>query len=251
MDEKVTHKIFGDGIVKNIYQGIIEIAFGDIVKKFQFPKAFDSFLVTDDSDLISLIEETRKTASTQENLIQSSPRSDKTMNTVGKYNNKKTNVHFFTKDICSPLVGDRAQNILVNSETEMFELIGYMAKPGRISSIEAEVPKDGRDEMFEKLFPGQIYRPIEISDTPSGMPNKIGPQFRINFADVSNCPTALKNNMGKGNGSCVGRINKSKFVIDIVQNYGFRFGNLQDISAIRKIAEEKGYLNAFEKGYQR
>ena len=88
----------------------------------------------------------------------------------------------------NPLVGDRSQTISVRSEAEMFELVGYMATPGRVSSFEAEVPKDGRDVLFEKLFPGQPYRPIELGSTPSGMPNKLSPSFRINFANLRNCP---------------------------------------------------------------
>lgn len=55
--------------------------------------------------------------------------------------------------------------------------------------------------------------------------------------------------MRVGNGSCVGRINKSRFVVDLVQFYGFRFGKNQDVPAIRKIAEDNGYLEEFEKGY--
>ncbi len=36
----VWHKAFGDGIVSNIYDDIIEVAFGKVKKKFQFPGAF-------------------------------------------------------------------------------------------------------------------------------------------------------------------------------------------------------------------
>ena len=42
----------------------------------------------------------------------------------------------------NPLIGARAQGINICSEEEMFENVGYMATPGRINSIEAEVPKD-------------------------------------------------------------------------------------------------------------
>lgn len=130
--------------------------------------------------------------------------------------------------------------------------LSYIASPGRVSSFEAEVPRDGRDETFESLFPGQKYRPIEMGETPSGMPNKLSPQFRINFSNLRNCPDILLKNMGKGNGpSCIGRINKSKFVIDLVQNYGFRFGSEQNISDIRSIAEKRGFLEEFENGYKR
>ena len=101
------------------------------------------------------------------------------------------------------------------------------------------------------MFPNQTYRPIELGYTPSGMPNKMSPQFRVNFGDLSNCPEVLKSNMGKGNGACVGRINKSKFVLTIVQRYGFRFGDLQDAAAIRKNAVDRGFAEAFDRGYFR
>ena len=36
---------------------------------------------------------------------------------------------------------------------------------------------------------------------------------------------------------------------DLVQFYGFHFGRHQDVATIRKIAEDNGYLEEFEKGY--
>ena len=36
----VWHKAFGKGIVSDIYDDIIEVAFGNVKKKFQFPGAF-------------------------------------------------------------------------------------------------------------------------------------------------------------------------------------------------------------------
>ena len=251
MSMLVKHKSYGEGTVRCIENGFIEIAFGETIKKFQFPKAFGPFLVTEDPDLLQKIEqakaeEEKKKAEKTETVAKP------TLSTESiKKNDMPAAYKPFNRSINSPLVGDRAQNISVRSENEMFELVGYMATPGRVSSIEAEVPRDGRDETFEKMFPGQTYRPIETGYTPSGMPNKLSPQFRINFANLENCPDTLRNNMGKGNGSCVGRINKSKFVIEIVQNYGFKFGDRQDIAAIRAIAEKKGHLEAFEKGYRR
>ena len=105
----------------------------------------------------------------------------------------------------SCLVGPRAESISMSCE-QWFEVVGYMARPGRVSSFEAEIPKDGRDKVFEKLFPGQVYRPIELGDTPSGLPNKLGAQFRINFANLDNCPAVLNDSIRAGNGGCVGRI---------------------------------------------
>jgi len=248
---KVKHKAFGEGTVKSITDGYIEIDFNGQIKKFMFPKAFEGFLTTGDEELLQKIASAKEKvdqeakAAAEKKVVAATPIS--TVSPVRPQSFSRSYSH----DINHPLVGERAQTITVSSEDEMFELVGYMASPNRVSSFEAEVPKDGRDETFEKLFPGQTYRPIEMGDTPSGMPNKLSPQFRINFSDLSNCPERLLSNMGKGTGSCVGRINKSKFVIDLVQNYGFRFGDWQDVSAIRAIAQKRGYIEAFERGYGR
>ena len=49
----------------------------------------------------------------------------------------------------SILLGDRAQTIHFKTYADLFEAIGYMATPGRVSSVEAEIPTDGRDTDFE------------------------------------------------------------------------------------------------------
>lgn len=253
----VRHKTFGEGTVNSVADGYIEIDFSGQVKKFLFPKAFEAFLMTEDKDLLQKITEAKLIAEAKEKAAKEAKAAAEkevsvstpiyTSPAKGSYTYSRSYDH----SVSHPLVGERAQTIDVGSEEEMFELVGYMAAPYRVSSFEAEVPKDGRDETFEKLFPGQTYRPIELGDTPSGMPNKLSPQFRINFSDLSNCPDILRKNMGKGTGSCVGRINKSKFVIDLVQNYGFRFGDWQDRDAIRKIAIKRGCVEAFDRGYLR
>lgn len=252
MEEKVRHKTFGEGYVKNIKNGIIEISFGVGIKKFQFPKAFEMFLTTDNLELKAKIAEAKQKTIIQEKVQEQKKAEDqRSQNTVSREFHERRTSYDRSYSVSGPLIGDRAQTIDVRSREELFEIIGYMAAPGRVSSFEAEVPKDGRDKTFEMMFPGQTYRPIETGDTPSGLPNKLGPQFRINFATLRNCPELLKKNMGKGNGSCVGRINKSKFVIDMVQNYGFRFGDRQDCEAIRNIAASQGFIDAFERGYSR
>ena len=251
---KVKHGKFGAGTVLNIKDGIIELDFAGANKKFQFPQAFEKFLKTDDDDLLELIEKEKV-------LVKPKTILPLANNPISKEAKKKMPVGFAghtphtswtnSSDSSHHLVGDRAQSLPIHSEEEMFEVVGYMARPGRVNSIEAEVPKDGRDKIFEEMFPNQTYRPIELGYTPSGMPNKMSPQFRVNFGDLSNCPEVLKSNMGKGNGACVGRINKSKFVLTIVQRYGFRFGDLQDAAAIRKNAVDRGFAEAFDRGYFR
>ena len=249
---RVRHKSYGDGIVKNINGSIIEVAFGEVVKKFQFPKAFGMFLTTQDQELQEKVDAANKELTSQQKAVEPKKTwESQSGQSYSSYSGSRGSDYSSSYSANSPLVGDRAQTISLRSREELFEIIGYMSTPGRVSSFEAEVPKDGRDEAFERLFPGQKYRPIETGDTPSGLPNKLGPQFRINFANLRNCPDILRKNMGKGNGSCVGRINKSKFVIDMVQNYGFRFGEWQDRDAIRSIAIKQGYVEAFDRGYSR
>ena len=228
MTMKVLHKTYGVGYVNSISDSIIEVKIGSHLKRMQFPKTFDGFLKTDDIELLRIISEAKKIDS-QEDIkepIITHVTPIVTINTPRKYSTP------IEMNICNPLLGEKAQTIPVSSEEEMFELAGYIATLGRVGSIEAEVPKDGRDDVFKRLFPGQTDRPIELKNTPGGLPNKLSLQFRINFCNLRNCPNLHIINMGKGNGSCIGRINKSKFVIYIVQNYRFRFGNTQNVSAI-------------------
>ena len=239
---KVTHKTLGAGIFIGFKGEYVIVEFGKEKKQFAL-KTFLNFFTVYDDELKRKIEKVQTSVEVPApRVVPSTPQPQ-----VPNLTRYVSQTHISKAPL--PLLGPRSQTILFASDAELFEAIGYMARPGRVSSIEAEVPKDGRDDTFEALFPGQKYRPIELGDTPSGLPNKLSPQFRINFASVRNCPKTLKANMGAGNGGCVARINKSSFVMDMVQIYGFRFGDSQNVSAIRKIAEARGRLSDFERGY--
>lgn len=241
----VNHHIHGHGVVVKVQNGYATVRFGTVEKMFAV-KGFEKYFDIEDKDFQKIVDRANgATPTTQSNAGASTPAPVSTPSKqIPVYYD-----HSRTVGSASSLLGPRSQTISVPTENLMFEIVGYMARPGRISSIEAEVPTDGRDDLFERLFPGQTYRPITMSYTPSGMPNKLSPQFRINFSDLRNCPQVLKANMGAGNGGCVGRINKSRFVLTIVENYGFRFGDWQNTSAIHNIAAERGYLEDFERGY--
>ncbi len=236
----VTHKAYGDGVVKEIEKGFATVSFANGEKKFLL-KGFDSFFKYEDSEFAAIISEANRPVPAPTPASSPTPVSKPAKQSTLAYSPH-------TNEISNVLLGPRSQTIPIYNEHQMFEIVGYLAAPGRIKTIEAEVPVDGRDKVFEKLFPGQIYRPIQMADTPSGMPNKLSPQFRINLANIRNCPDILKKNMGAGNARCVARINKSLFVITMVQHYGFRFGDKQDFAAIKAIAENKGFLADFEKG---
>lgn len=249
---RVKHKTFGEGIVTEINPDSIKVQFGNQTKTFQFPQAFGPFLVTEDKELLEQIHNQENNVLNRESKTKSNVDQNDFSVPLSHPQLQRTTLFQGQNAFDSEsLLGSRAQSINFNSESELFECIGYIANSNHVSSFEAEVPKDGRNQIFERLYPGQKYRPIEMGYTPSGMPNKISSQFRINFIDLRNCPTTLKGNMGKGNGGCVGRINKSKFVLELVNHYGFRFGDRQDINCIRAIAQKSGYLREFEKGYRR
>ena len=69
---------------------------------------------------------------------------------------------------------------------------------------------------------------------------------------MTNCPSILKPAIGKGLGKAiVGRINRSKFVVQLVHYFGFQFGDTQNVSAIKNIVAGYGYTKAFNRGYNR
>lgn len=248
---RVKHKTFGDGIVTEMNSDSVTVQFANQIKTFQFPQAFGPFLVTEDKEFIEQIQNLKNNISNKDLETKNDAFPNNFSVHLG-YPKSQCTTFFHGQNVSDgeSLLGSRAQSIEFDSESERFECIGYIANSRHVSSFEAEVPKDGRNQLFERLYPGQKYRPIEMGYTPSGMPNKISSQFRINFIDLRNCPTKLKINMGKGNGGCVGRINKSRFVLELVQNYGFRFGDRQEVDCIRAIARKFGYLKEFEKGYR-
>jgi hypothetical protein len=242
----VKHKTFGEGKYVNIYGHYIEIQFVDGLKKFMFPNAFDNnMLETDDPWLINKIRQALNAVGKQHHV----PR------TVVSASSPRPNSKEVVRKIqafSSSFIGDRSGFIDFNSDDELFEVVGYLAKPGRLAGIWAEIPSDDREADFKRLFPRQPYMPITMTTTPSGRPSKFSPQFRINLANITNCPDILIPAIGKGLGSSiVGRINKSKFVVQLVHFFGFQFGDMQNISAIKNKVAEYGYTRAFNRGYNR
>lgn len=244
---KVLHKAYGEGVVTGINGDYISVQFSNGTEKDFQLAGFDKFFSFEDKELAEKVETAtkEKTKSTINSFSGQHGRTVEIRRTVPK---RESSV--YQSDISSMLLGPRSETIYVKNDSQMFELVGYIAAPGRVKSFEAEVPKDGRDKIFEEHFPGQIYRPIELGYTPSGMPNKVAPQFRINFMNTDNCPEALKTCLRAGNSSCVARINRSRFVLTLVQHYGFQFGDYQNIETIRNIAVSKGHLDDFNKGYE-
>lgn len=254
---EVVHKKFGRGTVETFSSETrtLVVRFGEVEKKLQFPDAFESFLtIVDDPEFEKVVETAliERRAKLEEERKLKAEKDAKFLAEIEAARNenrsKKAKVPRRNED--AELVGRRAKGVPVTSESETFEIVGYLSSPNRLLSIEAEVPTDERENLFRQEFPDQKYRPIEMKETPCGAPNKLNPQFRLNLADVTNCPKALASAIRAGSGSCAARVNRSGFVYELVKEYGFTFGNEQDVDAIRRIAYGRGYADAFEKGYE-
>ena len=247
MNEPVKHKKLGNGTVVSIYGNYIEVRFGNDIKKFMFPNAFDNnMLETDDPALQAKVEQALKAVGKQYH----AKRIVKPTASIFPANSKVVvnRIQAFS----SSFIGTRSGFIDFKNDDELFEVVGYLAKPGRLAGIWAEIPNDGREADFKKMFPGQTYMPITNKTTSGGLAAKFAPQFRINLSDMSNCPAILRPAIGKGLGATVvGRINKSKFVVQLVHFFGFQFGNKQNVTQIRNIVSKFGYMDAFNRGFNR
>ena len=141
MSAIVRHSTFGIGNVRSIDDWYIEISFGGNIKKFQFPKAFEKFLETDDEELLQRIKAAKE--GSKKDLHSDAVISSSIAASSRTTTNRKN--HFsgipFERNVNNRLLGPRSQTIVVYSEGEMFELVGYIAAPGRVRSFEAEVPK--------------------------------------------------------------------------------------------------------------
>lgn len=129
------------------------------------------------------------------------------------------------------------------SEQEKWMAIGYLAKRGTISSIEATVPK-GKSYEFQRKFRGKFDSnyPYEA--------NKYGRQFRIYLNDTEGCPTFLYDQLDE---QYKNRINDTEFIEELVLDWGFRFSNSsQPELAISRIVRRKGkeVYKYYEQGRQ-
>lgn len=147
------------------------------------------------------------------------------------------------------LLGSRASDINV-STADLCLILGYMCTPGRVGLIEAQIPEE-KAFIFEREFPGEPYYPIKQGKTTGGNMMKQGCQLRIYFSNTKNCPTVLLPHLKVGVSRYVKRINRGKFIERIVKNYGFCFGEYQNVTTIRTVVARLHPANLadFDRGY--
>lgn len=140
---------------------------------------------------------------------------------------------------------DRALDICL-TDSELCEAIGYLASPGRILRIEAQVP-NGKEDKFKAAYPGQeYYHMLPTSDKQSF-------QLRIMMNTTNNCPDFLDSHITRGGGNTsAGCISRGKFVEKLVGEFGFEFTvGRQDIDKIKKCVQKRypKYMKDFNRGY--
>ena len=119
---KVQHKSYGEGIVKAINNTVIEVDFGGQMKKFQFPKAFGYYLTTEDPKLQAEIKAAKERAISESKTTSVSSIPTYQIRQANKTQKVSQMLNYSNESGAKiPLVGERAQNISVRSEAEMFE----------------------------------------------------------------------------------------------------------------------------------
>jgi hypothetical protein len=119
------------------------------------------------------------------------------------------------------------------------EIIGYLAQPGIIANITAEVPAKKCAEFEEKYG---------VTPYPVNSEHKYGDQYRIYLSDPDDCPNVLKAALDQK----YGRLNDTVFIRELVDEYGFAFFQpKQDIRSIHSKAKAKGGIGyeSFLKGF--
>lgn len=143
------------------------------------------------------------------------------------------------------ILTNRATDIILSNE-QLCEALGYLATPGRLIRIEAQVPY-GKEKMFERNYPGQEYYSM-LKET-----DKQSFQFRIILNNNNECPPFLASEITYGGGfTGVGCISRGLFVERIVEDFGFKFTvENQDVNEIRNRVRARfpTSMSYFDKGY--
>lgn len=139
---------------------------------------------------------------------------------------------------------ERAMDI-ITSEQELCYILGYLATPGRIKYIEAQVPY-GKENMFINAYPDANYDEMKMTSDKQSF------QFRIILNYNGNCPVALENALTSGGGSFYRNcISRGRFIERIINEYGFEFFNAPNQIVIRNKVDKKhpDFIEDFNAGY--
>ena len=123
-------------------------------------------------------------------------------------------------------------------DNERLAIIGYLAQKGVVDTITAEVPKKKIAEFKERYG-------VEPYPIPSD--KKYGNQYRVYLSDPDSAPPVLRAALD----TKYSRLNDSKFVSELIDNYGFTFFSKQNSQKILERAKQQApdSFNSFLSGY--
>lgn len=130
----------------------------------------------------------------------------------------------------------------VSASDEFYYTLGYVAK--HAGTVSAALP-DYLESAFKSHFGSEV--PCRVVDStkkgPAGFTSQWTRSFSISLKKPESVPTYLSeylNPTGKA-------ITDTDFVLDLIENYGFKFGKEQNIEEIRSHVPSQ-YLTFFEAG---
>jgi len=130
---------------------------------------------------------------------------------------------------------NRAMDI-ITTEEELCFILGYLATPGRIKYIEAQVPY-GKETMFRNAYPGQNYDEMKLTSDKQSF------QFRIILGYNGNCPSVLADALTSGGGAFYNNcISRGRFIEKIINEYGEKYCSIILTKNKNKIEEEVFFI---------
>ncbi|MFA5423323.1 MAG: hypothetical protein WC374_05645 [Phycisphaerae bacterium] len=138
------------------------------------------------------------------------------------------------------------------TDTEFFEILGYLSSPARNTKLDVETHPRRRasfETEFEQLTgirPEVDNHNYYVWDEEA---NKWGTELRIYFNNSENASAALRNMIvsPRPNFGYNARINNNSFVWRLIE-YGFLLRDGQDSNRVRQLVPTE-YTNVFERGY--
>jgi len=125
--------------------------------------------------------------------------------------------------------------------SEFYTTLGWLAK--HTGTVSAALP-DYLEPTFRKHFGDAPCRVVDSRKKgPAGWTSQWTSSFAVSLKKPESIPALLEQYLNPARKA----LTNSEFVLDLVDNYGFKFGKAQDLEAIRSCVPST-YHNDFELG---
>lgn len=234
----LTHKELGEGVLTSVRHNTAWIKFLDTNKSARY--SLMSLKVNDPSSKFSCSEEIFEDYSRIISEAKKRSRWDNNYTPDISYKSE-FNISAYLRDTRGPIT--RALNIPFDTEEEKIEAVAFLA--ALQPTIEARVYEGDSLDAFIQDYPGQPYF-IDYCESSQIHATS----FRINLSSneilKEIMPSKLLEHMNMNSSA----IFRTAFIRELMDDYGFNFGNLQDLDNIRRKIKETAYESLFETKYE-